>query len=956
MCNLRSSLCDNITLYYQNVRGLRTKTRNFFYSSHVETYDFYCLTETWLSDNFLNSELFPKQYHVFREDNQPDVSNKTRGGGVLIAIHNKHSVISNASHFSTNLVNFLCVPVCVENRKYLVCVLYIAPNSNLNDYLKIFNFLSSLLDTQSSDTSVIITGDFNLPRFNNPDSQHLETYKQFESFCSTYHLQQYNSILNNNGKLLDLILSDFQIRVLRCREPLINEDNYHPSLILSFSSRFNHLTRASKTTNNIYKHNYRNADFSKLYSLLRKYDYSHMFTQCDVNLATSEFYNSVQFIMNESIPLKLNTFNNKFPCWFTKKLISSIKMKKKMYKKWMASKTISKFMFLGKKIKMLKQKIKKDIKRAYNNYAKLCEYQMKLNPKRFWSFYNLKRKQNNALQNYMTYKGKQSKSPSEIVNFFSSHFQNNFNHSDDNELEIFDTLVKKYPTHVIDSISDEEVCMAIKDLNPSPSCGPDLVPAFIIKGCANLWIKPLRFLFNLAIKTGTYPSKWKVSKVCPVLKKGDHCIIENYRPVSILCSFSKIFEIILNKRLYNYVESNISPFQHGFIPKRSTVTNLTCLMNYTSEALHNNSQVDIIYFDFKSAFDTVPHGLLLLKLLNLNIPYYLLLLLRSYLTGRSMYVSFNGVTSYQFNVTSSVPQGSVLGPILFILFINDVPDFVKYSNILLYADDLKLYRIIKDFEDCHKLQNDIDNLFSWALFNKLSYNVQKCTLMRFGNVRVQNNYNLNGILLNSCHVVRDLGVYFDSRLNFQEHISKKINDANKILSLLIRTSHEFTNLETLKILYVSLVRSHLEYASTVWNTEKKNLILKIERVQKRFLRYLYFKKTKIYPHYKNHPVRTFELENIFKMINLQSRRNINDCIFVLKILKNKIDCPELLNRICLRVNFKNTRNVEPFISRNIHGSPLNRGVIQLNDFYKKNVDFDLFFMNYMEARRKLIGM
>ena len=92
------------------------------------------------------------------------------------------------------------------------------------------------------------------------------------------------------------------------------------------------------------------------------------------------------------------------------------------------------------------------------------------------------------------------------------------------------------------------------------------------------------------------------------------------------------------------------------------------------------------------------------------------------------------------------------------------------------------------------------------------------------------------------------------------------------------------------------------------------------------------------------------------MINLQSRRNINDCIFVLKILKNKIDCPELLNRICLRVNFKNTRNVEPFIGRNIHGSPLNRGVIQLNDFYKKNVDFDLFFMNYMEARRKLIGM
>ena len=220
-----------------------------------------------------------------------------------------------------------------------------------------------------------------------------------------------------------------------------------------------------------------------------------------------------------------------------------------------------------------------------------------------------------------------------------------------------------------------------------------------------------------------YPSKWKTSRICPIFKKGDRQNVENYRPISILNVFSKCFEIVLCDRLFFHIKSDIVPEQHGFVRGRSTVTNLTTFTSYVTDSFDRKAQVDTIYFDFSSAFDLVNHSMLILKLYqNFDIPLHLLLLLKSYLSDRSQFVTLNGVFSKCFNVFSGIPQGSNLGPMLFTLFINDLPDYLQHSKVLIFADDVKIFKRINDEDDVEALQSDIDSIIEWSETNKMKLN------------------------------------------------------------------------------------------------------------------------------------------------------------------------------------------------------------------------------------------
>lgn len=273
---------------------------------------------------------------------------------------------------------------------------------------------------------------------------------------------------------------------------------------------------------------------------------------------------------------------------------------------------------------------------------------------------------------------------------------------------------------------------------------------------------------------------------------------------------------MLYNRILTSLQSFTSPFQHGFVRKRSTVTNLVAFTQFVSEVLDRNGQVDVNYTDFAKAFDRVQHDVLLHKLSNYGLDEGAIRLLDSYLSKRDHFVSYNGYSSVGYFPSSGIPQGSNLGPLLFILFINDLLELIHCGR-LCYADDLKMFSIIRNVDDCVNLQLQL--MLSWCEQNKLRLNVDKCKIMTFSRRTeiYSYDYECNGRRLERHIVLRDLGVLFDTELSFVEHISQIILDAAKVYGFMIRNCRDFTEINCLKILYNAVIRSKLEYPSVVWS-------------------------------------------------------------------------------------------------------------------------------------------
>ncbi len=277
-------------------------------------------------------------------------------------------------------------------------------------------------------------------------------------------------------------------------------------------------------------------------------------------------------------------------------------------------------------------------------------------------------------------------------------------------------------------MSSIEVLNEINKLNPRKSPGPDGIGAKLIQLCPDIFADNLSIIYNKSIQEGVYPVDMKIAKVIALYKKGSHVLPDNYRPISLLSIFDKIFEKLLCRRLLKYLELNnyIYKFQFGFRNKHSTTFALIDCVDNLRYLLDNENYVLGLFVDFRKAFDTVDHEILLNKLEHYGIRGQTNDLFRSYLTGRKQYCVINGVTSNIQNITCGVPQGSVLGPILFILYINDMHRSVSKSDTRLFADDSGLYMHHKRFDELINIaKTEISHLFNWCVANKLTVNYEK---------------------------------------------------------------------------------------------------------------------------------------------------------------------------------------------------------------------------------------
>ena len=344
-------------------------------------------------------------------------------------------------------------------------------------------------------------------------------------------------------------------------------------------------------------------------------------------------------------------------------------------------------------------------------------------------------------------------------------------------------------------------------------------------------------IFQISLDTGILPDDWTNANISPIFKKGDRHLPENYRPVSLTSVISKLLEHIICRNLLQHFEANkvLTTRNHGFRSGYSCETQLAVTFDELTKNFEQGLQTDVAILDFSKAFDTVPHDKLIHKLNTYGVRGNLQKWIKAFLCDRHMKVVVDGVSSSEAVVASGVPQGTVLGPLLFLCHINDLPDCVS-SSVRLFADDCLLYRSIKSESDHQALQTDLGNLEKWASDWGMSFNASKCYILSVQK-KSSHFYQLNNTILKEVSSNPYLGVTISSDLKWSEHINNVCSRASSTLGF-VRRNLRHCPIQTRRTAYQSLVRSTLEYASTIWDPYLQGDISKLERVQRQAVRFI----------------------------------------------------------------------------------------------------------------------
>ena len=477
------------------------------------------------------------------------------------------------------------------------------------------------------------------------------------------------------------------------------------------------------------------------------------------------------------------------------------------------------------------------LRRARRKFEQSIASNCKNNPKAFWSHVRRKLKTMSGVAPLLEDKKDKNSIRFKDVdkaNILQNQFSSVFTIEPDGDVPKLDDRTTARAPDIYVTI--EMVTEEIKNLNQNKSCGPDNVHPRMLKDLVEFMAPSLTILLNKTFELGEIPSDWKTAYVSPIFKKGSKKLAENYRPISLTSVVCKLAESLIKKVLMKYLTDNqlISNKQYGFISGRSTVTQLMNYLDVCLRSISAGNVVDCIYLDFAKAFDSVPHKRLLGKLKSYGVSSNIYGWVKAFLTDRTQIVRVNGEESVSAHVTSGIPQGSVLGPILFIVYINDLLEGVN-SDGLLFADDAKIFKTIINQKDSDVLQEDLDSLIDWSKQWLLDFNADKCHVLTLGkleNIKHTHRYSIGEFKLEHVFDEKDLGVTIDMDLTFEDHIINKVNKANSIMGL-IRRSFTYLDKHLFKKLFTTFVRPHLEYAQSVWSPHLVKHIKTIENVQKR---------------------------------------------------------------------------------------------------------------------------
>lgn len=864
---------------FANVDGISNKVGEF--SSFVNKEDPFliCLVETKLNSETNNLEVFDTgRYEVYRKDR--GVQNAP-GGGVAILI--KKTLLSTNEN-----VKFLndhryeeatWCEICLQGKKILVGAIYRAPSSP-RDVNNLLCDLVRLSDNYDRESQVLICGDFNFGEVCwetnsvTVDGQHVVDARNFLDVTNDCFLYQHigevtHNIDYDNPSRLDLVFTrnEHDVENITLFPPL--GKSHHATVLFDFKMDGDPKQEEEEET---YKFSFHKGNYTEIRRLLSEIDWYTVFEDKPVEEMYEVFVKILMDLINKYVPKVRCTTGKVKPKWMTREVREQITVKERAWNRLKARKTPLR----AEEYRRARNRATTMVKMAKREFdKKLCE-DIKANPKHFWSYM---RSKTNLKENVMRVKKRNdvmTENDEETANEFNRAFQSVYVNEDRQEVPDFDI---NYNGPLI---KDVEVTVGmvknlLKQTNVHKAMGPDDIHPKLLQECHKELALPIALIIKKSINTGSIPSLWKVAKLCPIYKKGIKTDPLNYRPVSLTCVICKICEIIIRNELVEHLESNnlISNEQHGFRRNRSTLTNLLVYMEHLTKAVDQQIPVDINYLDCKKAFDTVPHKRLLVKLSAYGVRGKTLAWIEEFLSNRQQTVEIRGKKSGSLPITSGVPQGSVLGPILFLVFVNDLASSLECPT-LLFADDAKIFVKINSDEDIQAMRRDLQRLQEWSRKWLLEFNADKCVTMHVGHRNPEIKYELGGRELRTTEIEKDLGVHISKDLKPAQHIGKITAKANRMVGLIRRTFSYMDN-DMCKSLYCSLVRPHLEYAVQSWSPYYRKDIDEIEKVQRRA--------TKLSPDLKDLPYE--ERCRLLGLTTLEKRRLRGDLIETYKILTGK---------------------------------------------------------------------
>ena len=548
-------------------------------------------------------------------------------------------------------------------------------------------------------------------------------------------------------------------------------------------------------------------------------------------------------LIDRHIP-KIKISSTSQPMWYDAETHNLCREKDRLHKKWRDTdpNDIDLKKQRGLKFSDSRRKFKNLVKRKMKDNFE-DDDDTNLITKKFWSYVKVNSKSYRIPE--LIHLGNVFRTePLQQAELFNEHFFSQFS-----EVSHYDTPVDVRNFLQLDiDFSPLRILDILNNLNVNKAVGPDKIHGRLLKNCSNVLSRPLSILFRKCYKSSIIPSEWKMALVVPVHKKGPKADVENYRPISLISLVMKVMEKLVRDELMLRCNDIIDSRQHGFVPGKSCCTQLIGFCDSLALSLNSRIRSDVIYFDFAKAFDSVNHDIIITKLKSLyNINGLLLRFIKNYLHGRMQSVVLGNCSSRTLAVLSGVPQGSILGPSLFVLFLNDITlGLNPGTNIVMYADDTKLWREITCENDNVILQSDIDYLMDWAIRNKMRFHPSKCKVLMVSSFNPpfwdlpfgQHHYSMGEDFLDYADSEKDLGILINGTLNFNEHASMLYSKANQKFGLLKRTCHFVDSTSRKRVLYLTMVRSLFEHCPVVWRPASVSIIDKLEGLQKRALKWI----------------------------------------------------------------------------------------------------------------------
>ena len=756
------------------------------------------------------------------------VTNKFKSAEVKVENHNFEDTVS--------------VEISGRNSKILVSCIYRSgsPHKAVLKDDEMHKLLRSLAASTGYQMKIIV-GDFNLNKITwSPDpelppllAEDSAEHKFVECIRDTFmhqHITEPTRYREGNRPTCDdLLFSSYENNVsdVTHEAPLGRSDH------VSITCTVNADLKSTTTPRSAY--NYSKADYHKMKELLRDKDWNSLLENKSVQEISDILDQTYNNLVDECVPkYTFKSSQASKPIWMN---LNAFKKMKRKYSGWIRFLNTKQ----GETYQEYKQKRNEsthESNKARKTFEKKLAKECRKNPKATWRYMKSTNKASSNVPNLKKSDGTFTSTDTEIADTLNQQYYNAF--TKENKTNIPNIEMKNLTTPEIKSfvITEADVLKELRNLKPNKSPGIDGMHPNVLKELAEELAKPITVLFQKSAEESELPAHWLQALVTPIFKKGSKTLAENYRPVSLTCILCKVLEKMVVKIIIQHIKENelASLRQHGFTKGKSVTTNLLEVMNIWSEALMHNIPIDVLYLDYQKAFDSVPHLRLMKQVNSFGITGKASKWIQAFLSNRKQKVRVNGAESQWAPVLSGIPQGSILGPILFSLFVNDLPNEVS-SLISLFADDTKIHLPLVSENSSDQLQEDLWKLETWAEMMQMRFHPLKCKVMHLGKNNTRKDYFMhtaNGDFhkLEKVDVEKDLGVYTDCSLKFSEHCQNKVNSANKTLRY-IRHTFKYMDEDMFLLLYKALVRPHVEYATCIWNPYLKYNMDMIERVQRR---------------------------------------------------------------------------------------------------------------------------